>query len=120
MIRFLFFAILIGAFSGCESHKPCVSYTSVEAKSLVNQYRENSVRAEVKWKGVCVEVSGRITSLSLSFTESHAIVVLDGGIITGGVQVELSKESAAQFDEGDRISVKGRVGLYILGRVTLD
>ena len=37
---------------------------------------------------------------------------LDGGIITGGVQVDVSKESAARFDEGEYISVKGRIGLY--------
>lgn len=74
----------------------------------------------MRWKGVCVEVSGEITSISLSFTESHAIVVLDGGLITGGVQVDISKESAARFNKGDYISVKGRVSMYILGRVTLD
>lgn len=91
------------------------------ANALYQEYNDNAINADIKYKGKNVEVSGRIKRIGTDIL-NDPYVVLGGTGILDGVQCMFPKDQAAQLAELRKqqfIVVAGEVRGIVIGNVLL-
>jgi hypothetical protein len=89
--------------------------TQVEIGVLVQEYKNNEVRADEAYKGKYVVTAGRVREISKDFTDSMIVLVeplnakpFDFPIVAC-YPPESEKADAAKLNKGSLVAVKGRV-----------
>jgi hypothetical protein len=109
---------------GDHGGSPAESAVSVQATELLADYKANEVRADGKWKGKMVKVTGFVSEIKKDFTDSSYVNVGTGAEIEIPIvqcSLKSGQESAAgNLSKGQPVSVKGRVKGLILFSVDLE
>lgn len=85
----------------------------IDASSLYDEYKDNEVAADAKYKGKIIEVTGEIDHVSSSYGESSITL---GGVI--GVTCYFSKSEEgvlANLSKGQNVTVRGMVKGKMMG-----
>ena len=85
----------------------------VDASNLYDEYKDNEVAADAKYKGKVVEVSGEIDHISSSFGKSSVTL---GGMLGATCYFSKSEEGVlASLSKGQVITVRGTVDGKLMG-----
>lgn len=107
--------------SGHSGPAVVASATKVAAGTIAADYAANEVRADSKWKGQIVEVSGTVTDIRKDLFDNPVIVLSGNGV--NDVHISLrhgSEKKAASVDKWATIRVRGKVRGMILVDVVVD
>lgn len=83
--------------------------STVTAKELYSEYKENEVAADKKYKDQIIEVSGEIENIGKDIANTIYITLKTGETL-GNVQVMFSDEyedQVAQLSKGQKVTVRG-------------
>ena len=119
VIGFIVIAAVVCTTSGSEttdSGDSAVRATiSVTASDLIQAYESNEVRANAKYEGKWVRVTGVVASISEDLFGDESLALEDA---FGGVDCDYNDETqgskAQQLDKGDSVTVVGQVDDYFL------
>ncbi|HSG30894.1 MAG TPA: hypothetical protein VLB82_05045 [Thermodesulfobacteriota bacterium] len=101
-----------------QSQSPAYTLT---ANQLYNEYKNNEVAADSKYKGKIVVVSGTVQDIGKDIM-NEAYIVIGGTGLLDGVQCMFTKgqqSSVAKLSKGQQVKVKGEVSSLTLGVVLL-
>lgn len=84
----------------------------IKAKKLISEYQANEVRAVNKYKDKIISIEGTITDINEDWL-GNACIVLDTWVFAT-LRSE-KRQFAANSNIGDHVSLKGKVGMCILG-----
>jgi len=118
-LEVLLVAVVVVVSVACESDQQVqeeVSTTetavTVSASTIVDDYKNNEVAADEKYKGKVVEVSGTIESIAKDVMDTMYVTLAGGGEFEmRSVQcyfADSEKDKLASLSKGSRLTVKGR------------
>jgi hypothetical protein len=86
------------------------------ASALNQEYKENEVAADEKFKGQSIEVIGSIEEISKDFTNTMYLVINTGEFLAGihAYFDDDHKSELASLKKGQRVVVRGTVSGYIV------
>lgn len=112
--RHRFFHPLFGLVAFCGLGLPLASAViKVDATTLIEEYNNNEVAADAKYKGKEVEVTGEVDRISSTFGKSSVTL---GGLM--GVTCYFSKAHEADIgalSKGQTVAIRGRVDGMMMG-----
>ena len=88
----------------------------LKSDDLIKEYQDNAIRAEKKYKGKIVEVTGKIESIDKDILNNEYISISGGGVFDY-IQCYISKSEITKIDNyktGDKITIVGRIDDYEL------
>lgn len=98
---------------------PVFDYEFADVVDLVEEYKENEVSADSKYKGKTVKVTGIVKDIGKDILDSAYITIGDGKDITWDYaqcyfknKDEIAK--VANLQKGDTVTLIGKVGSYSL------
>lgn len=93
-----------------------VQIPRMTAVALFNQYKENEVAADEKFKGKTMDVEGTVEKISKDFTDEMYVVVKAGEMLTSinGYFDDSHKSALASLKPGQRVILRGRVDGFIM------
>lgn len=111
LVLVLFFAVLFLAACGEEkdSAKLKADYKLASAV-LWNEYEENEVNADTKYKGKILEVTGMIDNIGTDITNT-LYITLEGDDFVGSIQCFFNdkyKSDVAKLTKGQKVTIRGR------------
>lgn len=99
--------------------KTTVDYVFDDVMSLIEEYKENEVAADAKYKDKIVQFTGTVNSIGKDILDDVYVTVGDGTEITWDyAQCYFKKQEqidkVTSLHEGDTVTVIGKVGSYSL------
>lgn len=102
---------------------PTVEAIKVTAKQLIDDYNNNELKADNKYKGKLLSVTGKVSEVRKSWGNT-IVDIGTGGVFEWDINCYMSKDqtdNAAQLDKGDTVTITGTCdGLSFLMVVMKD
>ena len=111
--------ILLLACKGGESTSNKPPELTVTAKELQSEYKANEARADAKYKGKVIQISGRVVSIDTDLMDDPVVHLASGELL--GVSLHgLPKDVALALNKDSSVTFVCVGGGAILGSPTLN
>jgi len=105
------------------SQKTVKEYIEVTAGKLYQDYRDNGVSADSKYKNNFVRMSGIVSSIDKDILDTPYVVLTNGSGSILGVQCMFSKSKESELStlsKGQNITLTGKVNGNLIGNVIVE
>ncbi len=118
--------------AGCQANtppaptSPAAPVAAVKAGALLQEYTDNAVAADAKYKGKPLKVTGKFGTAQTYPLVGYAVQVLPedaGDINLNGVEciiLESAKADVAKFQKGQMVTMQGTCDGQVLGQVKMS